>query len=171
MLWTAPENITNYHRCPRGSREGDVYGFGIILHEVFYRLGPFAGWEDLSVKGETCILYYSWHVHLISPCNDADSICFKLYIYISTIYCTTAIPLLRCLCWLWPCDILNSTDIIDRVQRMNTPPVRPLLFAECLDVCTAVTDLMQMCWHDNEKNRPTFSTIKSYMKQNIDREM
>ena len=82
MLWTAPENITNYHRCPRGSREGDVYSFGIILHEVFYRLGPFAGWEDLSVKGETCILYYSCHVHLISPCNDADSICFKLYIYI-----------------------------------------------------------------------------------------
>ena len=56
MLWTAPENITSDHRRPGGSREGDVYSFGIILHEIFYRLGPFAGWEDLTAKGEKLLL-------------------------------------------------------------------------------------------------------------------
>ena len=63
------------------------------------------------------------------------------------------------------------TDIIERVRRVLSQPLRPVLFAECLDVCTTMTRLMQMCWHDNEKCRPTFPSIKSYMKRNVNRGM
>lgn len=51
LLWTAPEILTNPYQYPNGSKEGDVYAFGIILHEIFYRMGPFAGNEHTTVKG------------------------------------------------------------------------------------------------------------------------
>lgn len=52
LLWTAPEILTNPDQYPKGSKEGDVYGFGIILHEIFYRMGPFGGNEHTTAKGK-----------------------------------------------------------------------------------------------------------------------
>ena len=42
LLWTCPEILRADEICPRnGSRAGDVYSYGIILHETFYRCGTF----------------------------------------------------------------------------------------------------------------------------------
>ena len=51
LLWTAPELLSAYRLPRNGTKEGDVYSFGIILHEIFYRMGTFAGLGHMTVKG------------------------------------------------------------------------------------------------------------------------
>ncbi|XP_012940370.1 receptor-type guanylate cyclase Gyc76C [Aplysia californica] len=41
MLWKAPELLRNKHAPGRGSQEGDVYSFAIILFEIHSRNGPY----------------------------------------------------------------------------------------------------------------------------------
>ncbi|XP_059177836.1 speract receptor-like [Physella acuta] len=45
MLWKAPELIRNKHAPARGTPEGDVYSFGIILFEIHSRNGPYGACE------------------------------------------------------------------------------------------------------------------------------
>lgn len=51
LLWTAPELLADTGGTMKGTKEGDVYSFSIIFHEIFYRLGPFAGHGFLTPKG------------------------------------------------------------------------------------------------------------------------
>ncbi|XP_055995313.1 atrial natriuretic peptide receptor 1-like [Ostrea edulis] len=42
LLWSSPEILKSDDiRSRNGTRTGDVYSYGIILHEIFYRCGPF----------------------------------------------------------------------------------------------------------------------------------
>jgi len=58
LLWTAPELMSSPDRRAKGNKESDVYSFGIILHEISYRMGPFAGNENMTAKG--------WYEQLIT---------------------------------------------------------------------------------------------------------
>ncbi|XP_023239847.1 receptor-type guanylate cyclase Gyc76C-like [Centruroides sculpturatus] len=49
LLWKAPEILRNPSEYPKGSQKGDMYAFGIILHEIFERQGPY-GSIDLQPK-------------------------------------------------------------------------------------------------------------------------
>ena len=52
LLWTAPEILADTAKYSKGTREGDVYAFGIILHEIFFRMGPFSGHPYLTPEGK-----------------------------------------------------------------------------------------------------------------------
>ncbi|XP_044257386.1 atrial natriuretic peptide receptor 2-like [Tribolium madens] len=41
QLWTAPELLRNENPPPNGTREGDIYSFGMIMHEIIVRQGVF----------------------------------------------------------------------------------------------------------------------------------
>ncbi|XP_078038727.1 atrial natriuretic peptide receptor 1 [Augochlora pura] len=41
QLWTAPELLRMERRPPEGTQKGDVYSFGVIVHEIVVQKGPF----------------------------------------------------------------------------------------------------------------------------------
>jgi hypothetical protein len=53
-LWTSPELLKMEKPPPEGTQKGDVYSFGIIIHEIVSRQGVFWIGNDirLSPKGE-----------------------------------------------------------------------------------------------------------------------
>ncbi|KRX24280.1 Guanylate cyclase 32E [Trichinella nelsoni] len=55
LLWTAPEllreSVDHMQPC-KGTQRGDSYSFGIVLHEVFSRNGPFDVYYEDSLSGE-----------------------------------------------------------------------------------------------------------------------
>ncbi|XP_058808902.1 receptor-type guanylate cyclase Gyc76C-like isoform X2 [Phymastichus coffea] len=43
LFWKAPELLRNPHAAIRGTQEGDIYSFAIILFEIIGRKGPYGG--------------------------------------------------------------------------------------------------------------------------------
>nr|XP_022338373.1 atrial natriuretic peptide receptor 1-like [Crassostrea virginica] len=104
LLWTCPEILRADEICPRnGSRAGDVYSYGIILHETFYRCGTF------PVSGKT------------------------------------------------------AKDIIKCIHSGRS--CKPDLY-KAEDLKPAMLKLMRECWDDDWRQRPDFSSIVGYIREN-----
>lgn len=56
LFWKAPELLRNPNAPIRGTQEGDIYSFAIILFEMIGRKGPYGG-VNLEPKGNyPCIV-------------------------------------------------------------------------------------------------------------------
>lgn len=66
LLWTAPEVLPSLKEKPKGTKEGDVYSFSIILHEIVYRMGAFAGHPSSTYEGEFAKMSCSCNVDKIN---------------------------------------------------------------------------------------------------------
>ena len=64
-------------------------------------------------------------------------------------------------------NIPSASDLVEQVQKRMRNPCRPKIYTESQDVTPAVVKLMQLCWSDNELERPTFRNIRHYIKKNI----
>lgn len=52
LLWSAPELLRNSELLSRGSQEGDVFAFGIIMQEVILRKAPYV---TLNLPSESIV--------------------------------------------------------------------------------------------------------------------
>ncbi|XP_061188583.1 atrial natriuretic peptide receptor 1-like [Saccostrea echinata] len=104
LLWTSPEILRSGDIAPRnGTRAGDVYSYGIIMHETFYRNGPF------PISGKTA-------KDIIKGIHSGQSY---------------------------------------KPEIIKTEAIKPQMLK-----------LMKMCWDDDWRLRPDFTSILSFIKEN-----
>lgn len=104
LLWTCPEILRSDDVFPRnGTRAGDVYSYGIIMHETFYRCGTF------------------------------------------------------------PLSSNTAKDIIKSIQ--NGQSCKPDI-NKFEDLKPQMLKLMTMCWDDDWRQRPDFSSILTFIREN-----
>ncbi|KAK2710816.1 receptor-type guanylate cyclase Gyc76C-like [Artemia franciscana] len=76
LLWKSPEILRHPLSYPRGSREGDVYAFGIILHEIVARQGPF-GMYDMDPKDIVQYVTYGCPDNSAVPFRPSIAACLE----------------------------------------------------------------------------------------------
>ncbi|PAV83685.1 hypothetical protein WR25_22112 [Diploscapter pachys] len=86
LLWTAPELLalndagTLSHSPKKGTSKGDVYAFGIILHEILLRQGPFQIWARNDEINPQEIVQLVHSDPTFRPSFDVDHVCIRPYL-------------------------------------------------------------------------------------------
>ncbi len=61
-------------------------------------------------------------------------------------------------------NMLLLTEIIERVKKPESPPLRPQTQSNPEEVHPAAVTLMVQCWHESAELRPDFSEIKKTLR-------
>ncbi|XP_053969377.1 atrial natriuretic peptide receptor 1 [Anastrepha ludens] len=116
LLWTAPELLKmENNRPPEGTQKGDVYSFGIIVHEISTRQGPFyLGKTEIEKSPKEII-------QLVKCYPELTSIPFRPYIDDHDGYLDINNLMVKC----WSEDPIDRPDfnalksIIRRINKDN----------------------------------------------------
>lgn len=60
----------------------------------------------------------------------------------------------------------SSTDVIELVRKGSSPPYRPEIPNNAIEIEPTMVDFMKTCWEEHPDDRPTFTAAKSYIRKN-----
>ncbi|GBP18437.1 Atrial natriuretic peptide receptor 2 [Eumeta japonica] len=151
LLWTAPELLRMLDQPPEGTQKGDVYSFGIIMHEIVTRQGPFWLGDDIEMDPKENPFFKTQTEN--RP---------KYLILILTPYSQALLKTRVSTDRQRDTQTDRRTKIITGVMKNGLrPKIAP---SQSCDVDEAI-ELMKRCWSEDIAERPDFAHLKSAVRR------